>query len=287
MAQAQQSAQQAQVTIEIMGGLGNQLFQVCTSLAYGLRTQRQVYFTAEPIRIGARKVTYWHNLLKPLQPLLRPATATATAAITAYHEPHFHYKEIPPHQTHLHGYFQSYKYIEPYATEILQKLELFQSYRINSIALHFRVGDYAKNPQCHPLLPLSYYERALQHIILAKTPLTNVLYFYEAADEAYVADKITTLKSKFAAFTFTPVKHHLADWQQFTLMAKCSAFVIANSTFSWWAAYVAHIAQQHNIAQQQHNSPPIVCYPNLWFGPGLGPSMNTADLCPPSWHKVI
>ena len=68
------------------------------------------------------------------------------------------------------------------------------------------------------------------------------------------------------------VRDTIADWQQMLLMSVCDHNIIANSTFSWWGAYF------------NTNPQKVVCYPSVWFGPGV--AHNTMDLCPESWAKI-
>jgi hypothetical protein len=68
------------------------------------------------------------------------------------------------------------------------------------------------------------------------------------------------------------VRDTIADWQQMLLMSVCDHNIIANSTFSWWGAYL------------NANQTKIVCYPSLWFGYGV--SHDTRDMFPETWKKV-
>lgn len=61
------------------------------------------------------------------------------------------------------------------------------------------------------------------------------------------------------------------DWQQLLMMGLCEHNVIANSTFSWWGAYL-------NMNESKR-----VCFPAKWFTNGT----NTADLCPPEWIRIV
>jgi hypothetical protein len=56
-------------------------------------------------------------------------------------------------------------------------------------------------------------------------------------------------------------------------MSCCDHNIIANSSYSWWAAYF------------NNNSNKIVCYPDKWFGPQLS-NHDTKDLCPTTWNKI-
>lgn len=73
--------------------------------------------------------------------------------------------------------------------------------------------------------------------------------------------------------TFLEAPCGLEDWEEMLLMNCCKDNIIANSSFSWWGAYL-----NDNINK-------IVCYPSVWFGPAAG-HMDTKDLCPDSWNKI-
>ena len=311
-------------TIEIMGGLGNQLFQIFALLAYCLRHKKPFYFSAQAITNGNRKKTYWDTLLlQNLAPFVKSAPPPQQPLIL-YREPDFHYQAIPdcPQQyLKLFGYFQSYKYFADQAENIYRFLRLRETQATlkntytpqepyeNTIAVHFRVGDYAQLPNHHPLLTLDYYKQALtqflQDISISDQPLQakwHLLYFCEAADQAYVETQLLTpLKAEHNQFTFECIKHELSDWEQVVVMSLCRHHISANSTFSWWGAYLglgghpASYASPHPpLVEDNDVSPnniggvgvsPKVYYPSTWFGPAMG-SKNMSDLFPPHWHRI-
>ena len=100
----------------------------------------------------------------------------------------------------------------------------------------------------------------------------NVLYFCENDDIDDVMVTINKLKNKFSSFNFMRADNNLKDWQQLILMSLCHHNIIANSSFSWWAAYLNNWNDK------------IVCYPSIWFGTAL--THNTIDLCPLEWTKI-
>jgi hypothetical protein len=327
-------------TAEIMGGLGNQLFQIFALLAYCLRNKLPFYFPTEPIKHGQRKQTYWQTpLLQSLQPFVK-APPTATPPIFL-HEQGFHYQPIPfyehakPIHAKLFGYFQSYKYFQDQQAQIYKLLRLQETQELikrktpynytNLIAVHFRVGDYVNLPQHHPLMPLAYYIKALSQFLQDQSPALcetleqankndsistwQILYFCEKNDQSYVETQfIQPLQAHppfHGKFHFQCIDHTLADWEQLIVMSLCRHHIIANSTFSWWGAYLGGLppttptsasAEKEGVVLSQRGGvvlsqrggvgvEPPAYYPSTWFGPGMG-NKNMADLFPSHWQQI-
>jgi len=291
------------VTIQIMGGLGNQLFQIFTLLGYALRQERPYFFEAE-IR-GPRKTVYWDNIFRALKPALEQPTMARTACWgvhrllarlvsipparqRVFHEPHYHYAPIPRFagrgDAKMVGYFQSYRYFDEHKAGIFRLLELESrkneirrktSYDYdNTASLHFRVGDYEPLKDYHPVMPVGYYQRALSQLAEdTGQDSWNVLCFCEDKDRDITSGKIAALREQFPGMTFEKINAQLQDWQQLLAMSLCRHHVIANSTFSWWAAYLGD------------GSDGKVYYPAIWFGPKYK-DFNTKDLCPEAWRRI-
>jgi hypothetical protein len=270
------------ITVELMGGLGNQLFQIFTLMAYCFDNKSKIIFENKDINIGERKIQYWDNLLSNLQIFLKPPINHKVTV----REQKFHYTALPMLKNNdtdakLIGYFQSYKYFQHHIDTIMKfikltdkKAPLADNYCYEfSISLHFRVGDYKKLQDYHPLLPVNYYIKALQHIERV-TGRTNwqVIYFCEDEDIEYVNGMVAQIQEAMPVLSFIKIESTYNDWQQMLVMSLCKHNIIANSSFSWWGAYL----------NTQEN---IVCYPNKWFGPKLK-NNNTKDLCPPNWTKI-
>ena len=145
----------------------------------------------------------------------------------------------------------------------------------NTISVHFRLGDYKLFSHVYPILELSYYEKAMNEIIqkIGTNTKFNVIYFCEDHDLIDVLKIVNSLKQRFLKCNFMRCPQHLKDWEQLLLMSSCKHNIIANSTFSWWGAYL-------NTHEDK-----IVCYPNTWFKESIG--HNTQNLCPDEWLRIL
>jgi hypothetical protein len=311
------------ITVLINGGLGNQLFQVFATLAAALRNEDACYFLHTPRDATGKRATFWNSIfynLKTLVVVPTHANVQRFMQLPAYQEPAFRYNKLPASTAmnstplKLIGYFQSDKYFADVRDEIYAKIQLLEQQQgirtmfkdsawftcgAVTIALHFRIGDYAHIQDKHPILPLDYYRKALQHIMsnvpssdlydTAATNATNatndaanhdpvkinVLIFNQACDNTAVLEHMRELKAD-PAFAkrcrFYKVPDMFEDWKQLLLMSVCDHNIIANSTFSWWGAYF------------NQNPGKMVCYPSTWFGPAL--KHDTRDLFPAGWVKM-
>ena len=301
------------ITVLINGGLGNQLFQVFATLAAALRNNDTYYFLYTPKDATGKRATYWKTILHNLMPMtVLPTQANVQRfmQLPTHQESGFQYTKLPSQTAmnstplRLVGYFQSDKYFADVRDQIYSKIQLLEqqtgvktmfadstwfSCGATTIALHFRIGDYAHIQEAHPILPLEYYRRALKHI-LENTPSSdlyangtgtidpkfNVLIFNQACDNAVILDHMRELKAD-PAFAkrcrLYKVPDMFEDWKQLLLMSVCDHNVIANSTFSWWGAYF------------NQNPGKIVCYPSTWFGPALK-NHDTRDLFPADWVRM-
>ena len=290
------------ITVLLNGGLGNQLFQVFAALAAAIRNGDTCYFLYTMKDASGKRSTYWNTLFHNL----RPMTVIANAGnvdrfmkLPTYQESAFRYSQLPGNTAtnsaplKLVGYFQSDKYFADVRDEVYEKMQLLEQQRhiqamfaesvwfscgVTTIAMHFRIGDYAQIQDAHPILPLEYYKRALNHIITraASTEKINVLIFNQACDNAVIVDHMQQLRAvpEFAQrCRFHKVQDMFDDWKQMLLMSVCDNNIIANSTFSWWGAYL-----NQNLGK-------IVCYPSTWFGPALK-NHDTRDLFPADWVRI-
>jgi hypothetical protein len=286
------------VSCHLMGGLGNQLFQIFTTISYGMDAGRVIVFPFTPgITTGPyQRPTYWNNFLKSLLLFTtnNPTNKFTNEALYSFpviNEHGFTYNKIPHAINNpvilLHGYFQSYKYFKHNQATLFSMIKLDQ-WHIDirreyfsgenaagvNVSMHFRIGDYQQIQHAHPVLPYQYYVNAIREMRgrLGQSNI-RILYFCEAPDRHIIEPFITKLKSKFEDIKFVNIDSTIPDWKQMLMMSCCDHNIIANSTFSWWGAYL------------NRNPDKIVCYPNKWFGPALA-NKPTDDLFPPEWYKI-
>ena len=283
------------ITCNLMGGLGNQLFQIFATIVYGMKSKNKFQFLElESLGSGCTTIrpTYWNSIFSNLKSNLKPfLIKELPQPIHIMSEKDFTFNELNVNEMInkdilLHGYFQSYKYFEEYYDVIyrilclekmknlvLENIGIQKNNLKNCISMHFRIGDYKKIQHVHPLATQNYYQEALK-FIQEKNPDTpyTIYYFCEDQDIEDVIPIIRELSLFYSLYRFEKGTKQLSDWEQLLFMSCCNHNIIANSTFSWWAAYF-------NSWEDK-----IVCYPSVWFGPSA--DHNTMDLCPESWNKI-
>ena len=192
-------------------------------------------------------------------------------------ERHFHFDEelfsLCPDHVNLQGYFQSEKYFKHIENEIREDFifkdeiltpcqEMISSVE-NPIALHVRRTDYLTNSENHFNLPLPYYEAALQYFESDR----NIIVFSD--DPSWCNQQKIFSEDRFLISENTDNRVDLC------LMSLCDDFIIANSSYSWWGAWLSNHPNKKVIAPLQ------------WFGKtGYTKDHNTKDLIPKEWVRI-
>ena len=278
------------ITCSLMGGLGNQLFQIFATIAYALENKTSFVFFYTDILggdEGTKRNTYWNNFLSSLKKF----TSESVSITCMYREEGFNYSKLKPYSDDLmlSGYFQSHKYFEEYYDPICKLIKLQDikakimseySHNYNEIvSMHFRLGDYKTLQDYHIILDYEYYEKALGFLLNKSLPHQgsnqerHILYFCEKQDNEDVENTINKLKIKFPTCVFEKANDEIEDWKQMIIRSCCKDNIIANSTFSWWGAYF------------NDNTDKNICYPSQWFG-YKNSHLVTADLFPETWNKI-
>jgi hypothetical protein len=288
---------------QIIGGLGNQMFQYAAGRALALEGGQlflqdisgfegyelhqgfeleRVFNIPAQIATQAQvdRILAWQSLPLVQKILVRSGMAVFRRRGFVV-EPHFHYwpglKNVPQ-DSYLHGYWQSEKYFSKAASVIRtdftftsplsgQNAELAaQIGQVNAVSLHVRRGDYVKNPKTtamHGLCSLDYYRTAVQYIA---DRVEQPCFFVFSDDISWVKDH---LKINFPC-RYVAHNQGVESYNDMHLMSLCKHYVIANSSFSWWGAWL-------NRSEDK-----IVVVPQRWFANGN----NVKDLFPLGWVKL-
>ena len=292
------------ITVSLMGGLGNQMFQYAAgkalaerhgvSLALALDISGFRYkprpFLLDQLRVpeadacseqvkAPEVFDKWKVRIDRL--LVRAGLSRLALSPQDYCEPDFHYdpafEALGPHTT-LFGYFQSERYFgsiaeslrdlfaprKPLAGEMFGRI---QASRL-PISVHVRRGDYL-NPgtvEVHGILGEPYYRQALGRLERATGREAELFVF---SDDPPASEQVLNFvpRSRLVHVRGEPDR----PWEDMALMARCRHHIIANSSFSWWGAWLNRSPDK------------VVIAPRAWFAPNVLKKRNTCDLYPPGW----
>lgn len=189
---------------------------------------------------------------------------------------------MAPSSAYLVGYWQSEEYFKDISDIIKEELafpekcendyvsELCESMKnTNSIAIHIRRGDYATNKHInsvHGLLDLDYYRKAVN---LINRKIVNAKFYLFSDDPGWVS------KNFVKNINAVNINHHkpVRNYVDMKLMSYCQHNIIANSSYSWWGAWL------------NKNPDKIVIAPQKWYA--VGNNIEIAEYrIPGSWHTI-
>lgn len=291
------------IICNIIGGLGNQMFQYAAARALALRRGAELVLDVSDFdgyglhqgfelarifsldvaiadRQSIRRVLGWQSG-KTVRRFLRKAPFSMLRSSRLVIEPGFTYWSgladisLP---VYLLGYWQSEKYFSDVADEIRQDFTFraeqegrnaelaSQMVSENAISLHVRRGDYVSNKKTlatHGICSLEYYQRA---VALLAERVENPVFYVFSDDMAWVRDNLQI------DFPVHYVDHNRGSqsYNDMRLMSLCKHHIIANSSFSWWGAWLNQSASK------------IVIAPKNWFANGT----DTSDLIPADWIRI-
>lgn len=288
------------IVTNLIGGLGNQMFQYAVgrslSLARGVPLLLDVAdFAGYKLHQGfelqrlfacqagiadeatVRRMLGWQAL--PLsRRILGRSTMAALRREAFVVEPHFHYwPEIErlSSEAYLSGYWQSEKYFSDVAETIRRDFSfVLPMSRQNeelaeriagtcAVSLHVRRGDYVNNPKAaanHGVCSLDYYQAAIRHIA---DRIGQPTFFVFSDDPDWV--KVNLRMDHPCCY----IDHNRGaeSYNDMRLMSLCQHHIIANSSFSWWGAWLDSAAEGITIAPQK------------WFAN----TNDVSDLIPAKW----
>jgi hypothetical protein len=257
------------VSTKLMGGLGNYMFQIAAAYSVSLRDGKEMICDLSDIMTPQKPyTTYIDNIFRKVN--------FSNNLTNQRHigEGGFHYSPIPKidGNVKLIGYFQSEKYFLEYRNELLELFKIDEKTNLillekygeiinqDTCSIHVRRGDYLGLQNHHPTQSIDYYKNAIKLIGEDK----HFLIF---------SDDIKWCKDNFDFISNKKFISDNLDYQDFYLMSMCKNNIIANSTFSWWAAWL------------NKNENKQVVSPKKWFGLAYE-YFNTNDLYCDNWIKI-
>lgn len=291
------------VIVRLLGGLGNQMFQYATgrSVANRLGTDLLLdvsafeHYDLRRFELGTfaieARVATSSDLVRARVVTAEPSWRSRLGKIVGFTEPSTLFKETAftydqnilqvSAPVHLDGYWQSERYFLDVASKLRKEFTLTQPLDeanrqmlkqirdplSQAVSLHIRRGDYVSNAhtaQFHGVCPLDYYRSAVDHMSARSS---KPHFFVFSDDPEWVRGNLSL------DHPMTVVEVNSADRGVFDmmLMMSCSHHVIANSSFSWWGAWL------------NPHEDKIVVAPKTWFS---GASLDTRDLIPSSWIRL-
>ena len=288
------------IVVKLIGGLGNQMFQYALgrSLAdahhcplkldisgfadYTLRRYELGDLNIRAEIASAQEIAAFHMPGQDNRYIARLRRLLGWMPSHRYMEKSFSFNEevldlSPP--VYLDGYWQSEKYFTSIAKPLREDFSLLEGAdeanqemleritQVNAVSLHVRRGDYVTNPHTasyHGLCSLDYYREAVAHIA---AKVADPHFFVFSDDPEWVAENLRLDHPMTHVDINTPDK---GVWDMM-LMKACRHHVIANSSFSWWGAWL-------NSAEGK-----VVVAPRRWFNDA---SVNTNDLLPENWVRL-
>jgi hypothetical protein len=291
------------IIVKLMGGLGNQMFQYAAarSLAWKHGTSLKMdltflesdqegntlrIFELDNFCISAGIASSWEIALLSGRSSTKLRSAAASilhklAGFTLYGEKWFQFDPIVlrlPDNVYLEGYWQSERYFAD-NKEIIRKEFTLKTpleglnqnvaeeiLAVNAVSLHVRRGDYVSDKKIseqHGVCDLEYYRRAIDRVVQT---LKDPCFFVFSDDPEWVADNIK-LRQPVRYISHNGSMAH----EDLRLMSMCKHHVIANSSFSWWGAWLSTCHEK------------LVISPNKWFN---SYNLNTKDLIPKAWIRL-
>jgi hypothetical protein len=292
-----------QIVVRQVSGLGNQMFQYAAGLYFARRYGAEMKILVEPpgsavshgyprpfllsnfaISVPFREVAAYDRLifakrreLKTFSSKLRKVLAIQEIT-QAFDQRHTFLKDIPARiharSVHLTGYWQAHQFADEVAVELRREfqyrdpaqgrnvdvLRMIQQ-SSHSVSLHIRRGDYTLAAEGNIALPMEYYYQGIRYFT-SRSPDTT---FFVFSDDINFAKQSLPRDIKAV---FVDHNDAFSAHEDLRLMSTCHDHVIANSTFSWWGAW---------LNPRPHK---VVLAPRYWH---LKPDSYYPDLFPPDW----
>lgn len=278
--------------VKVQGGLGNQLFQWAFGQYLNSKHHSRLYYDTSwynHLSSDISRSFVLNQLLKEPPVMMSDHTLGGSLIKLGLRAPHLVRKALKSARilqvfkdlsypsfdskafcNYYEGFWQNYVFVDQVSLENIDlgRIRNNISKKINhlsqpnTVSIHLRRGDYLakKHKSVHGLLPISYYNKAIS-LVSAKIHKPIFLLF---SDSPEILAKLQISKS------ITISGKGFSEVEELAIMASCDHQIIANSTFSWWAAYL------------NQNPKKLVVAPSIWSHQGV----ISQAILPPTWIQI-
>jgi len=229
--------------VKLVGGLGNQLFQVAAGYSYSKKYDTEFYIDSSTWVGGQGRNGYEYKdtIFKNFK-----FSNDYPRSVILYQEPKFNFSEIgrlkmERYSLCLNGYFQSIKYFEDYQDEFKKKLTLAKVdtsfIKEKNVAFHIRRGDYLYYKDIHHICDTNYFNKCFE--------------MFEGYQINVFTDSPNYVLEEFKDKDFNLIKTR-SELNDLILIGMHDNVVCSNSTFSWWGSFLGKRKEQ-------------IIVPSKWF----------------------
>lgn len=264
-----------------IGRLGNNMFQIATAIGYA---KKYGYQWAADINSGLSEP---YSCIHQVFNLPKEHWGSGNRyfehpnQFCAQHQTHkdichYDYHDIPDlgPNVSLQGFFQSWRYFDNAKEEVKKVFNLphwteYEDY----VSIHVRRGDYVQHAESFPPVTMEYISKSIIEI-------RHRLNYPKTLKFIFFSDDIQWCKDTFKESTSFIYEYSegRSERQDLEIMASCKHHIIANSSFSWWGAYLGHNPDRIVIAPS--------CERGQWYGMKSGVKKDCIDLLPPEWIQI-
>lgn len=293
------------IIVKIVGGLGNQLFQYAFARSVSSHLKTNFRLDISPFNSGYKLHKYSLDYFNVKKSIARDSDffgfvwirkhskifdifykyirLKSTILPFYYPEQMFHFDNsvFLKNKTYFDGFWQTEKYfkgidfelrkeitlknpLSTYSEEMLKKIK-----NSPSVSIHVRRGDYVTDQNTnivHGTCSMEYYKKAIDHMT---KKVAGSHFFIFSDDYDWSIENFKSLNHPFTCVKNDAEK----NYEDLILMSNCKHNIIANSSFSWWGAWL------------NPNKEKIVIAPKKWFNTQKT-TTNTEDIVPESWVKM-
>jgi hypothetical protein len=257
------------ITSHLMGGLGNQMFQISKAVSEGLKNNIKTQFLKRsyiPME-GNQPTKYLDNIFRNVN------FVDSIPDTVKINEPKWSYTDLSVMyytNTEFYGYFQSSKNFNGFGNrikemfsptkEFINKIKILypKIFNENSISIHVRRGDYLGVSEILPVIDKSYIDECLRQM----GDYSNIFIF--SNDKDWCKENLNYHNSI--------VVEGLEDYEELWAISLCNHNIMSNSSFSWWGSYI------------NNNKNKKIFVPTIWFGPNG--EKDFKDIYEDEWIKI-